>query len=207
MDGFFDFIELRIEEKTLHEARIFGLDVETTGLDRAANEIIEIGICSYDAQDRSISPVYQSYVKPHQEIKPFITSLTGITEEDVKDAKGIDEVLEEVLPLIRGGLLVMHNADFDLGFLKKFAGEQFLKDNDIAAFDTLKLSKNMIQSSRYSLEYLVDSLGLGHENHHRAADDAVMCIRLFDHLIQREPQFFSQKISGILNNHHSQGHR
>jgi DNA polymerase III epsilon subunit family exonuclease len=198
MDGFFDFIELRVDEKRLSDVKIFGLDLETTGLDVNANEITEIGIAEYELTTREISPVYQSLVRPEQEIQDFITKITGIRNEDVLHAPDISIIVQECLPIIEHGVLVVHNADFDIGFLKKFIGEGFLQEYDIAVFDTLKMSRRLLDHSRYSLEYLVESLGLGHEQHHRAMDDARMCIKLFDHLVYAHQERFSHTISHIL---------
>lgn len=198
MDNVFDFFELRVHEKRLQDVTILGLDIETTGLTVSSNEIIEIGIAEYSLDSKKISPVYQSYVKPEQLIKEFITEITGISDKTVRSAPGIDEVKEEVLPILKGSMVVAHNAEFDVSFLQRFFGETFLAENDIAVFDTLKFSRKLINSSRYSLEFLIESLQLGHDSHHRALDDAVMCLKLFNYLLENNKGLYEKNISELL---------
>ncbi len=198
MDGFFDFFELRTEERILTDIRILGLDIETTGLDVSANEIIELGIASYDPSSGGIDTVFQSYVHPNQPLKEHITKITGIDEPMLEGAPSIGDISREVTELISGSLLVIHNADFDIPFLQRHIAADILSGNDAVVFDTLKFSRKLLHSSRYSLEFLIESLGLNHENHHRAADDARMCLQLFDHLLKLRPDFRSMVVSDIL---------
>ncbi len=198
MDGFFDFIDLRTDEKKMTETRILGLDIETTGLDVSANEIIEIGIAEYDPLHRSITNSYQSLVKPDQLVKEHITRITGIDNDMLVGAPRISEIKEDIIKVITGSLLVIHNAEFDIPFLQKFLTKELLTTYDIAVFDTLKFSRKLLDSSRYSLEFLIESLGLGHEEHHRAVADARMCLKLFGHILDKRKDFLTMEIKEIL---------
>lgn len=92
------------------------LDFETTGT-QSVGEIIQVGLAIIE-EDRSISRVYGSYVKPGTPIPPFITGLTGITDEDVKDAPELDEMMMELVPLLDDVVLVGHNVAFDFHFCR-----------------------------------------------------------------------------------------
>ncbi len=135
MDGFFDFIELRTEEKLLSDIRLLGLDIETTGLDVLSNEIIEIGIAEYDTANHTITTRYQSLVKPNQQVKDHIIRITGIDNKMLVDAPKIEDISEDLLKVIKGSLLIIHKTDFDIPFLQKFISPNLLETYDIAVFD------------------------------------------------------------------------
>lgn len=92
------------------------LDFETTG-NQSSDEIIQVGLAIID-DNLTVSQVYHSYIKPTIPIPPFITGLTGITEDDVKDAPDLDEVMMEMVPLLNDVVLVGHNVAFDFNYLQ-----------------------------------------------------------------------------------------
>ncbi len=92
------------------------LDFETTG-NQSSDVIIQAGLAIID-QHSAVSQVYRSFVKPGIPIPPFITGLTGITEDDVKDAPELDEVMMEMVPLLEGAVLVGHNVAFYFNYLQ-----------------------------------------------------------------------------------------
>lgn len=192
MDNFFDFIELRAEEKPLGDLHIFGLDVETTGIRSDIHEIIEIGIARLDVHSSKVHPVYQSFVQPVQPLQAHITEITGIKQTDLQEAPAVHEVAESILRTITGSLVVAHNADFDVSFLKKAFGTDVLAAHDVAILDTLKLARMLVSSERYSLGYLIETLHLPSGQFHRAAGDAAMCLHLFNYLIKLQPELLEK---------------
>lgn len=99
------------------------IDVETTGLDSSTDEIIEIGALLYMPANHSGMRYrlesMQSLVKPRRNISPFITKLTGITNEMVqRDGRELGSVMEQFEDFIGGRRVVAYNAPFDLRFLR-----------------------------------------------------------------------------------------
>ena len=148
-------------------------DLETTGLSSANDRIIEIGAVimkNGEELDR-----FQTFVDPQRPLEKKIVELTGITDEMLRGAPGIEEVLPKFLEFIGGRVLVAHNSDFDTGFIRAECGRQGLPYAYTAA-DTLILSQNMLpQLNKFKLDIVSNALSLPDFNHHRAADDAVTC--------------------------------
>lgn len=91
------------------------LDLETTGFKPGRDEIIEIA--ALKVESRKIVGKFQSLIKPSVEIAPFITNLTGITDEMVRCAPKLEEVLPSFKSFIGNHILVGYNVAFDVNFL------------------------------------------------------------------------------------------
>ena len=91
------------------------VDIETTGLSPIYCEIIEISAIKYDGE-REIDK-FSTLVNPFEEIDPFITSLTGISNDMVKDAPDISEAILKFHSFIGNDILVGYNVGFDINFL------------------------------------------------------------------------------------------
>ena len=158
-------------------------DLETTGLSSANDRIIEIGAVvmkNGEELDR-----FQTFVDPRRPLEKKIVELTGITDEMLKGAPKIEEVLPEFLKFVNGRVLVAHNSDFDTGFIRAACARQGLPYTYTAA-DTLILSQNMLpQLNKFKLDIVSNALSLPDFNHHRAADDAVTCGLIMHRLMAR----------------------
>ena len=158
-------------------------DLETTGLSSANDRIIEIGAVvmkNGEELDR-----FQTFVDPQRPLEKKIVELTGITDEMLKGAPKIEEVLPEFLKFVNGRVLVAHNSDFDTGFIRAACARQGLPYTYTAA-DTLILSQNMLpQLNKFKLDIVSNALSLPDFNHHRAADDAVTCGIIMHRLMAR----------------------
>ena len=158
-------------------------DLETTGLSSASDRIIEIGAVvmkNGEELDR-----FQTFVDPQRPLEKKIVELTGITDEMLKGAPKIEEVLPEFLKFVNGRVLVAHNSDFDTGFIRAACARQGLPYTYTAA-DTLILSQNMLpQLNKFKLDIVSNALSLPDFNHHRAADDAVTCGLIMHRLMAR----------------------
>ncbi|MCY3833232.1 MAG: exonuclease domain-containing protein [Chloroflexi bacterium] len=142
-------------------------DLETTGLDAASDEIIEIGVACFRAGE--LVDQYQSLVKPSVPIPPEITQLTGIDSEDVEDAPAIQDLLPDLNPYFDAVPIVAHNAQFDVSFL----GKHLALDANLA-IDTYELAAIALPSApRYNLASLTAAMGIKLERAHRAFDDAL----------------------------------
>jgi len=146
------------------------LDIETTGLDALNNEIIEIG--AVKIHKRKIIDSFHSFVAPTIPIPAYITKLTGITQDMIKDAPSIENVLPEFFDFCGEAALAAHNASFDINFILHKAKSLGLTWSQ-PVIDTLALSREMLpELKRYKLNLITDHLGIQLDNHHRAVDDA-----------------------------------
>ena len=98
------------------------LDLETTGSGARHEKITEIGMVK--VIDGETTDTYHTMVNPHREIPKRIVELTGITDDMVKDAPGIEEILDEVLAFTEDLPLLGHQIIFDYGFLVQAAVNQ-----------------------------------------------------------------------------------
>lgn len=158
-------------------------DIETTGISLRNCRITEIGAVKY--KNGKILEKFNTLVNPEIPIPQEIVEITGITDQMVADAPLINEALDKFLEFAGDKVLVAHNANFDMGFMK-LAAEQCGKRLDNTYLDTLALSRYVnTDTNRHSLEKLVDYYKLEHATHHRAEDDAEMLAYVFEKMIQK----------------------
>jgi DNA polymerase-3 subunit epsilon/ATP-dependent DNA helicase DinG len=157
---------------------IVALDIETTGLDPEKDAVIEIGCVRF--RGHRIEAEWSSLIHPGQRIPPFITQLTGITDQMVLQAPSFREVLSEVVDFVGDAPILGQNVRFDLSFLRKQGN---FKKN--AVLDTYELAAVLIPNAgRYNLGALAQALGVPYPATHRALDDARatrgVYLRLYD---------------------------
>ncbi len=159
------------------DSELVVFDLETTGLSAATCRITEIG--AVKMKNGEILDRYQTFVNPEMPIPAEVTSLTGITDAMVADARKIDEVLPEFLAFVGDRLLVAHNADFDVGFIRA-AAKRLGISFDSPYLDTLALSRYINPELKsHKLNVLAEHFGLGDFDHHRASEDAEMLAMVY----------------------------
>jgi DNA polymerase III epsilon subunit family exonuclease len=154
------------------------VDFETTGLfsDRG-DRITEIGAIKMSGN--RICGIFQTLVNPGRKIPEISTSLTGITDEMVKDAPFISEVLPLFVDFAGEDTLVMHNADFDGGFLR-YELKHLKIEKEYSCFCTLKTARKSIKSPNFKLSTLKNILNLHtYGSMHRALSDTFVTAQLF----------------------------
>lgn len=152
-------------------------DIETTGLKAKFHELIEIA--GVKVSGGKITERFSEFVKPTTEILPHITELTRITNEMVSGADNAENVLRRFVEFSKGCVLVAHNANFDVGFLKRYA-EKFKIPFDFCYVDTLGLSRRLVTNiKRHRLDRVAKALGIPFEGHHRAINDAEVTAKIF----------------------------
>ena len=157
-------------------------DLETTGLSSKTDTIIEIGaVVMKDGQEVDR---FQTFVDPGRKLEPKIVELTGITDAMLVGAPKIEEVLPKFLEFVGERVLVAHNSDFDTGFIRA-ACNRLGYPYTFTAADTLILSQNLLQLNKYKLDIVANALSLPEFNHHRAADDAVICGLIMARLMKK----------------------
>lgn len=159
------------------------LDVETTGLDKFQDSLIEFAAVRFN--ETEILDQYQTLIHFDGEIAPIIEDLTGINAEMLKSAPKLEEVKDKILEFC-GDLPIMgHNIDFDIGFLKE-------NDIEITGYniDTLPLSHTVIENSQsYSLETLCAQYNTEYFPSHRALDDCLANVELLWYIFNEIQKF------------------
>ncbi len=158
------------------------IDLETTGGQPTQDRITEIAVYIHDGE--KIVDEYATLLNPGRAIPPFITQLTGITNEMVSTAPKFHEVARKVVEITEGCVFVAHNVRFDYSFLKKeFADLGYNYSRKTLC--TVRLSRSLIPGQpSYSLGKLCQSIGIPLEGRHRAAGDAHATALLFGRLLR-----------------------
>ena len=157
---------------------IVSLDLETTGLDPTKDAIIEIGAVRFTPH--RVEDEWTTLIHPGRRIPPFITQLTGITDQMVLQSPPITAVIPELARFIGRSAILGHNVKFDLSFLKRY---KFLENNDV--LDTYDLASVLLPTnSRYNLGALAQSLKILLPATHRALDDARVTRAVYLNLLQ-----------------------
>jgi DNA polymerase-3 subunit epsilon len=143
------------------------LDTETTGLEASAgHRIIEIG-CVELLHRRPTGRTWHRYLKPGRAVDPGALAVHGITNEFLDSQPAFGEVAAEFLAFVDGAELVIHNAEFDVGFLDAELGRAGVGETVVArcrVCDTLAMARRMHPGQRNSLDalckrYNVDNSG------------------------------------------------
>ncbi len=157
------------------------IDIETTGGSPKTDKITEIAIITHDGH--TVVREYSTLINPERTIPPYITGLTGITNEMVADAPCFYEVAKEIIDHTEGHIFVAHNVNFDYNFIKeefRQLGYTFQRDT----LCTVKLSRKLLPGhASYSLGKLCDHYDIAINGRHRAAGDALGTAKLFDILL------------------------
>jgi DNA polymerase-3 subunit epsilon len=160
------------------------VDIETTGGYAEKHRVTEIAIYHHDGMQ--ITDHYKTLINPGRKIPHFITGLTGINYEMVKEAPSFADVAEEVMGWLKDRVFVAHNAHFDYSFLKKEFEDMGLAWNT-RKLCTVRLSRKIIPGlDSYGLGRLAESLGIKIPDRHRAGGDALATAQIFDILLKRD---------------------
>ena len=165
---------------------IVSVDIETTGFSRkTGGEVLEIGAVMVDLKKRKIIKSFSSFcsLRLTKKIPGKITQLTGITDDMIKGAGKIEDVISDFHSFIGNYPLVFHNASFDwdryLDPILKECG--FIVDNHI--IDTLSISKDLLCGLKEkNLESLCSYFGIKMKEQHRAKSDAIYTASVAGHL-------------------------
>ena len=150
------------------------VDIETTGLYAGESEIIEVSALKFRGDVFCSS--FSSLIKPSKHIDWFITNLTGINDDMVKDAPDIKTVMQEFYDFIGKDILIGHNVNFDINFLY----DNLLRHNDLildnSFVDTLRLArKTLPQLHNHKQSTVAEYYGISTDGAHRALRDCEIC--------------------------------
>lgn len=160
------------------------VDIETTGAVAARDGITEIALVAV-ASGR-VTRRWSTFVDPAQPIPPFISRLTGITDDMVAGAPAIGEVLPAIEEFVGDSILVGHNVRFDAHFIDAELVRHGRRALSNIRLDTLVLARRTIaEVPNYKLGTLTRELGIDVERHHRALADADATAELLIHCIKK----------------------
>lgn len=177
-------IDANHERIDLGQTEFVVFDLETTGAKAPPGRITEIG--AYRVRNGRVAEEFHTLINPQTSIPPFITSLTGISNEMVIDAPLFGEIATEFLEFIGDSVLVAHNARFDMGFLNHEIGRVF-EDYRVwnPSLCTVQLSRKLLPNiENHKLNTVANYFSIELLNHHRASDDAKATAHIFVNLLK-----------------------
>ena len=195
---------VEVDEEDLSSITFVVLDLETSGASpQTGSAITEIGavkVCG-----GQVLGTFKTFVNPGTALPPFITELTGITDEMLHDAPTIESVLPLLLEL-RGSekstVFVAHNAPFDLSFLKASAALHGYIWPNFRVIDTVKAARFVLTKddvANYQLGTLAAFFRTEIAPNHRALDDALATVDVLHGIIERMGTFGITTINQMIN--------
>ncbi len=177
--------------------RVVGFDLETTGLNKNKDRIIQFSLVGSDEDDSVIN--YEALVNPQIKIPTDSTEVHGIKDEDVKNLKTFDHHIHELNELFNDAVVVGHNVKrFDWPFISneylRF-GEKIPKPK--AIIDTLIIARKLNLPRPHSLGRLCKRYGVSLENAHDAGADAAASLLLLWKIIESQPKPFRRPLEDL----------
>jgi len=162
------------------------IDIETTGGDPKKDRITEIAAYRYDGE--MVVDSFESLINPEIPIPPFITRITGIDNEMVRNAPKFYEIAKKLVEITQDAVFVAHNVRFDYSFIQKEfrnLGYTYTRRK----LCTVQLSRKLVRGvTSHGLGKLCEHFGIENERRHRAAGDARATLELFRILTNSEEE-------------------
>ena len=172
---------------TYYEAQKYCvIDIETNGSKPETAQVIEVGAVM--VQNGKVIDRFESFVECAF-LPEYITKITGITPEDLKDAPSGIDVLTKLRIFMEDAVFVAHNANFDYGFLNHSFDRFGLGSIGNQKLCSIDLARRTIKCERYGLAYLSETLDLGDHVPHRAFSDALTTANLLALTFQNLPPY------------------
>jgi len=160
--------------------KIAFVDLETTGTSAQYDRVIEVGIVR--VENGTITNTFSSLVNPNISIPHQITTITGISKDDLVSAPSFREIADDISDILHDCIFVAHNVRFDYSFLKhEFARleRRFVQKH----FCTVRLSRILFPEKRHhNLDALIKRFQIECPNRHRALDDATVLVTFYERL-------------------------
>ena len=159
------------------------LDFETTGLSAEYDRVIEVGVVK--AKNYKVIDTFQEFINPGRRIPSVITSLTGITNDMVKNADRSSKVMPRLNSFVGDEFIVAHNASFDSRFYKaEMNRARIYPKNEFLC--SLLLARRVFQNlDSHKLSVLCNYLGFTNKASHRALGDARATHKVFKAICKR----------------------
>jgi DNA polymerase-3 subunit epsilon len=173
------------------------VDIETSGLSSARSKIIEIS--AIRVENGEVVNEYSSLINPGTSLNPYISQLTGISDDDLVNAPFFDEIAYDLDKVLKDAIFIAHNVRFDYSFVKnelEACGYSYTPK----MICTVKLSRALYPNFKgHSLEKIIERHSIKVNNRHRALDDA-KAIKVFSEIAYNEhgDEIFFQAINNQL---------
>lgn len=175
---------LRAQATGLESGTYTVVDLETTGLDPVANEIIEIG--AIKTENGEAKDIYNKLIIPDSAISAEITRITGITQEMVEGCPKIGSILDEFLKFIGDSTLIVHNADFDISFIKEALKKAKKDDLKNAVVCTLKTARALLPNlENHKLHTIAHYFNIPISARHRAIGDCEATLQVWLSMVKK----------------------
>ncbi|PIU00386.1 MAG: DNA polymerase III subunit epsilon [Bdellovibrionales bacterium CG10_big_fil_rev_8_21_14_0_10_45_34] len=159
-------------------------DLETTGFLAGVDQITEVGLVRF--QGGKPIEKYCTLVNPRRSIPEGAIRVSGITDEMVKDAPVIEDLLEPLTNFVENAVMVAHNAPFDFQFLLADFKKYEVTAPDSLVLDTCAMSRKVFPGLlNYKLGTVVQHLKIPTSVFHRAEADAINCGHLFQEILKK----------------------
>jgi DNA polymerase-3 subunit alpha (Gram-positive type) len=157
-------------------------DLETTGLSPKNDKIIEIS--ALKMKNNQIIDKFNALINPERSLNLKIENLTNLNSDWLKSFPTIDKILPSFLEFIQDTILVAHNAQFDINFIKMNCQKLNLPIINNLSIDTVAFSYHFLKDNQYhSLKYLVKHFNHKIENAHRAINDVEALTKIFPQIL------------------------
>jgi len=158
---------------TLNRLSYVVVDTETTGGSHWLHDKIT-EIAAVVVRNGEIVELFETLVNPQRPIPPFVSRLTNITWDMVKDAPTFDRVVPDLMRVLEGNVFVAHNANFDWRFITSEISRTTGRQLRGRRLCTVKMARKVLpQLSRRSLDHVARFYGVEIRNRHRAGGDAL----------------------------------
>ena len=180
------------QSRLLKDLEFVVVDVEATGAKTPPNRLIELG--AYRIRDGCIVDKFLSLVNPEIPIPRFVATLTGISNDMVKQAPVFADVAPRWLDFVSDAVLIAHNSNFDANFInheisRVYPGHRMVNQH----LCTVKLSRRVLpELLNHRLDTIASHFSISIASRHRAGCDALATAEIFLHLLAK-----AEKIHGV----------
>lgn len=177
--GKFALVSEKLLEKPIEDLPVVVMDLEATGGRPPLHRFIEVALIRREPD--GTESYYESLANPRRPVPWYVTKITGLTERQVRAAPPIEQVIDEVIPYLENALLVFHGSAGDMELLSY---EVFLRTGKILmnpVLCTIALTRHFEpELTTLGLDRVSEHLGIKVETQHRAMDDALLTLQLYD---------------------------
>ena len=177
--GKFTLVSPALLEKPIDALPVVVMDLEATGGRPPLHRFIEVALLRREPD--GTESYYESLANPRRPVPWYVTKITGLTERQVRDAPPMEQVVDEVIPFLKDALLVFHGSGGDMELLSYEIHQRTGKLIDNPVMCTISLTKHFEpELTTLGLDRVCEHLGIKVETQHRAMDDALLTLQLYD---------------------------
>jgi len=188
----------------MKKERLLILDTETTGLNYQEDRIIEIGIVEL-YENILTGHNFHKYINPQKEISLSAQRVHGISNEFLLNKPVFSEIAQSFLDFIRDDVIIIHNAEFDIGFINKELKNCGFNDVKNQIIDTIKIAKKEFPGQTVNLDSLCKKLNIinTRDDYHGALLDANLLSKVYLKLTTGKQEDLDLRDNNItsFNNH------